>query len=129
MNLQQLLAAVRDAYRDAHNKNQPISKQNYLAMLDAFRSLVPSATINEAYDTDFRRNLPGGGLSGFEVPPLLHRIKDAEAFANNNSLYPAAGEGIAENLRAILALTAPGAAQGVLAPLQGTFQNILSGKL
>lgn len=129
MNWQQLLTAVREAYRKGPNPSQPISKANYLAMLHAFRLLVPLATISGAYDTDFRRNLPGGGLSGLQVLPLSQRITDAETFANNNPVYPAAGEGIAENIRAILGLLGPGAAQGILAPLQGTFQNILGGNL
>lgn len=129
MNWQQLLTAVRDAYRNASNINQPISQANYLAMLSAFGSLVPLATISSAYDTDFRRNFPGGGLSGFQVTSLAQRIGDAATFANNNPLYPAAGEGIAENIRAILGLVPPSAIQGVLVPLQSTFQNILGGNL
>lgn len=129
MNWQQLLTAVRNAYRNAPNPDQAISQANYMAMLHAFQSLVPLATISEAYDTDFRRNLPGGGLSGFQILSLVQRISDAEKFANNNPLYPAAGEGIAENMRAILGLIAPGAADGVLAPLQSTFQPILDGNL
>ena len=96
-------------------------------MLGAFHLLVPLATISGAYDTDFRRNLPGGGLSRLQVPLLPQRIADAETFANSNPLYPAAGEGIAENIRAILELIAPGTVQGVMAPLQRTFQYILSG--
>lgn len=129
MNLELLLTEVRNAYRNSPNPSQPISQANYLAMLYAFRTLVPLATISWAYDTDFRRNLPGGGLSGLQDLPLPQRITDAEMFANNNPLYSAAGEGIAENIRAILELVSPGAAQGVLAPLQGTFKNIIGGNL
>lgn len=129
MNWQQQLTAVRNIYRNASNPNQPISKANYLAMLNAFRVLVQSAEVSGAYDTDFRRNLPGGGLSELQVPPLPQRITDAETFAKNNPLYPVAGEGIAENIRAILELTAPGVAQRVLTPLNGTFKNILAGNL
>lgn len=129
MNWQEQLTAVKDAYGNASNPNQPISKANYLAMLNAFRLLVLSATISDIYDTDFRRNLPGGGISGLQVVPLPQRIKDAETFANIKPLYPAAGEGIAENIRAILDLTAPYAAQCVLAPLQDTFEKIIAGSL
>ena len=127
MNWKQLLTAVRNSYRNASNPNQPISKANYLAMLEAFRLLVSSTNISGAYDTDFRRNLPGGGLSGLQVPSLPQRITDAEMFASNNLLYPAAGEGIAENIRAIIDLTAQDTAQEVLGPLQDTFQKILDG--
>lgn len=129
MNWQQLLTAVRDAYRNAPNPNLPISQTNYIAMLSVFGALVSLANISGAYDTDFRRNLPGGGLSGLKVVSLPQCIADAATFAHTNPVYPAAGEGIAENIRAILGLLAPGAAQGVLAPRQGTFQNILAGKL
>ena len=69
-------ADVRNAYRNAPNPNQPISKDNYLAMLNIFGQLVPLAAIPDAYDTDFRRNLPGSGLSGFQVVSLLQRIED-----------------------------------------------------
>lgn len=129
MNWQELLTAVRDAYRNAPNSNLPISQSNYIAMLSAFGALVPLAKISDTYDTDFRRNLPGGGLSGLKVASLPQRIADAASCANTRPLYPSAGEGIAENIRAILELLAPGAEQGVLAPLQGTFQNILAGNL
>lgn len=129
MNWNKFLTDVRNAYRNAPNPNQPIVLANYLNMLQAFRQLVPLANISEAYDTDFRRNLPGGNLSGFEIPSMLQRITDAEKFANNNPVYPAAGEGVAENIRAILDLIPQGSAQGVLAPFWGTFNNILNGNL
>jgi len=129
MNWQQIITDVRDAYRSASNSNQPISQVNYLEMLNAFRMLVPLASISEAYDTDFRRNLPGGGLRGFEVPPLLQRIDDAETFAKMNDLYSPAGEGVAENIRAIIQLVPPNTASKVLAPLIGTLQKILNGSL
>ena len=122
-------ADVRNAYRNAPNPNQPISKDNYLAMLNIFGQLVPLAAIPDAYDTDFRRNLPGSGLSGFQVVSLLQRIEDAKTFANNNPLYTTAGEGIAENIRAILDLIPSGAAKNILNPLQSTVQNILGGNL
>lgn len=129
MNWQQQLTAVRDAYRKAPNQNVPISQSNYLVMLSAFGALVPLAKISSAYDTDFRRNLPGDGLSGLKVVSLTERIADAKTSATTSPLYPSAGEGIAENIRAILELLPPGVAQRILAPLQGTFQNILAGNL
>lgn len=129
MSWQQLLTKVRDAYQNAPNPNQPIANTNYLAMLHAFRLLVPMATISGAYDTDFRRNLPGGGLSGLELPSLSQRIANAETFAKNNPLFPTAGEGIAENIRAICNLVTPSAADTILSPLQPVLQNILSGNL
>ena len=129
MNFQQLLTAVRNAYRNAPNPSQPISHTNYLAMLYAFSALVSRVSVSSAYDYDFRRNLPGGGLSGFKVVPLTQCITDAETFAKNNPVFPLAGEGIAENIRAILDLLTPDVAQGVLAPYFGSFQNILEGNL
>ncbi len=129
MNWQQQITEVRNAYRNSKSPEQPISKANYIVMLRAFKFLALSTTISDAYGTDFRRNLPGGGLSGFQMTTLPQCIANAETFASNNNLYPAAGEGIAENIRAILELTAPNVAQGVLVPLQGTFQSICAGNL
>lgn len=129
MNWQQILIAVRDAYRNAPNPSQPISLANYQAMLSAFGSLVSLVTIPDTYDTDFRRNLPGGGLSGFQVVTLQQRIADAVSFANANPVYPPAGEGIAENISVILGLVGPSVAQGILGQYQGTFQSILGGNL
>lgn len=129
MNWNQTLTDVRDAYRNAKDPNAAITQANYLAMLGAFSTLVPLATISDAYDTDFRRNLPGGGLSGFDVVPLAKRISDAQVFAIANPVYPVTGEGIAENLLALLHLLPAGSENATLTRLQGTFQSILAGNL
>lgn len=128
MTWETLLAQVRDMYRVADDRT--ISREQYLAMLTAFDGLVSLiGEIQTAYDTDFRRNLPGGGRSFPQVPSLSESIAHARAHALENDLFVKAGEGIAENLRAVLRFVEPADAARVLAPLNPVFANILAGNL
>lgn len=129
MNWQEFLMKVRNAYKDAPNRNQPISHGSYLALLSIFEKLVPLATISSEYDTDFRRNLPGGGTSGFQSISLLERVKNASNYANEKPLYPIAGEGIAENIRSIVGMVSTTESEAILQPHEALFQSIIDGKL
>lgn len=130
MTLPQQLAVVIETYRNAPNPNQTISRTNYLAMLSAFRTLVPLADISDSLDTELRRNLPGGGLSGLQVVPLHQRIDDAATYASSKPLYPGAGAAIAENILVILELLKPSELHDQVAEsLRGNINAILAGQL
>lgn len=130
MTLPQQLALVIETYRNAPNPNQTISQTNYLAMLSAFGTLVPLVDISDSLDTELRRNLPGGGLSGLQVVPLHQRIGDAATYANSKPLYPGAGAAIAENILVILELLKPSELHDQVAEsLRGNIKAILAGQL
>lgn len=134
MNWEQLLTSVRDAYRNAPDGNQPISQSNYLALLGAFAQLVPVAQISSYYETDFRRNMPGGSgrIEGtFEqvVGTLEKKVTAAATFAHSNPLYPTSGEGIAENLRAIIRFAPSATVSMTLTPIQPVLKSISDGNL
>jgi hypothetical protein len=102
-----------------------IDKDDYLRMLEAFQNLVRKAKdIPESFDTDFRRNLPGGGMRGIEgryedlVPPLTERIEDAIQYARVRPIYPLAGEMLVENIRAILKFVSAEVITNALMPMQ-----------
>lgn len=135
MNWEQLLTSVRNAYRNAPNGNQTISTTNYLALLDAFDQMVSIAPqIPPGYETDFRRNMPGGsarieGTYEEVVGTLAQSIIGARKFAQGSPLYPVAGDCMAENLRAILRLVPQSSISPILTPIQPVLNSIAGGNL
>lgn len=129
MDWQEILLKVRNAYKYAPNRNQPISQPSYLMLLSVFENLVPLAAISSEYDNDFRRNLPGAGLSGFQSVSLLERIKNASHFANAEPLYPIAGEGIAENIRCMVGMVSTTESEAILRSHEALFKSIVDGNL
>ena len=83
----------------------PINKSDYLALLSAFEKLLGYVDeVPAAYDTDFRRNLLGGGLDGLVVPDMTGRIDQARRYLTNHEAIAAAGESIIQNINACLRL-------------------------
>jgi hypothetical protein len=81
----------------------PISKDDYLVLLNAFEKLIARVeTIPAAYDTDFRRNLPGGGLDGLQAPDMSGRIASARQYVKEYQATAAAGKSIIQNIDACL---------------------------
>ncbi|WP_312524965.1 hypothetical protein [Comamonas sp.] len=130
MNWMHELVAVMDAYRNAPNPNQPVSRDDYLKMLAAFRRLLPLAEISDSQDTAIRRNLPGGGLSGFQLVSLLQRISDAETYVSKKPVFPMTAESIAMNIYiALESMDVSDTSEEIMNSLRGTFQKILDGNL
>lgn len=133
MDWNELLTSVRDAYRNAVDGNQPISSDNYLKLLAAFGALAEVTSFNEAYENDFRRNIPGGsrleGSYDEVVGTLTQKISAAKKFAGSNPLYPAFGEGVAQNLIAIASLASSESTNQILSPMQNLLEDIAKGKL
>ncbi len=130
MDWEKELKAVKAAYDNAPDQSHPISAHKYTALLGAFGSLVSLADISDSLDTDFRRNLPGGGMRGLElVPTMQDRIADAGIFAISNKLYPLAGSALSDSLIALVRLVSPNNAQMALAPIHATLQDLVKGNL
>jgi len=84
----------------------PINKADYLALLNGFECLLSSVKeVPTAYDTDFRRNLPGGGIDGLAVvPDILGRIDQARRYLRDHEATAQAGEALLQNINACLNL-------------------------
>jgi hypothetical protein len=125
-----LLEAKRQYSSDL--SNSPIRKTDCLEVLDLFERLVSTVNYPSSYDTDFRRNLPGGGLRGLnETSSIQDRIDDARSFLNKNSAYANTGEAILDNLIGCIHLADK---QKLLpshldASLVSTLQSVASGNL
>lgn len=87
----------------------PIRTKDYLVLLGAFGQLLAFVdNLPEAYDTDFRKNLPAGGWRGLEtLPDMNERLQDVREFVARNSVYARTGESLARNLNAVLGLVRP----------------------
>jgi hypothetical protein len=83
-----------------------IFKSDYLAFLDAFEALLSHIDpIPGEFDTDFRRNLPGGGSAGLKVAETLkERIAQARQYVQSNEATAVAGQCILQNIDACLCL-------------------------
>lgn len=108
----------------------PIKKTDYLTLLDSFESLlswVPE--IPGAYDTDFRRNLPGGGIDGLEVlPNMAERINQARRYLAGHEATATAGQCIVQNIDACLGLIPHDAnVEDTLKSMEPTVLRIASG--
>jgi hypothetical protein len=64
----QTLLAAKKAYEEDEG-NDPIRLSDYVALLDAFETIVGKVRVSDSYETDFRRNLPAGGWRGLEAAP------------------------------------------------------------
>jgi len=93
-----LLSLAKDAYNKDAGK-EPIRQSDYSAYLGAFEHIVQVLNISDAYDSDFRRNLPAGGWRGLrEAPTLIDRIADVREFLRSNAVYSPTGAAILDNL-------------------------------
>lgn len=129
IDMLKLLTSVRDAYRNIVNGKEAISEDDYLALLCAFEKLADVTTIPESYETDFRRNLPGGsglleGTYDEVVGTLKQKISSARKFAEDKPLYPSQGEFIVQNLIAIVPLAPSESVDQVLGPMQSLLEKI-----
>lgn len=98
------LCSAEQVYANDLNR-LPINKSDYLAMLNAFEKLLGYVEeVPAAYDTDFRRNLLGGGLDGLVVPDMTQRIDQARRYLTQHEASAAAGQSILQNINACLGL-------------------------
>jgi len=99
------LRAAERTYADDPGQ-LPIIKSDYLALLTAFEKLLTWVdAVPEAYDTDFRRNLPGSSLDGSLVPPdIAGRIGQARRFLQNHDATAVMGHCILQNINGCLNL-------------------------
>ncbi|MFP3646426.1 hypothetical protein [Paraburkholderia sp. SIMBA_054] len=127
----QTLLAAKKAY-DEDKGNDPIRLSDYVAVLDAFESIVVKVRVPDSYETDFRRNLPAGGWRGLEVAPTLKdRIDDVRAFVRINPVYSPAGAALLANVLACTQLCAEQGidVQGVMSGLESTLVRVGRGEL
>lgn len=127
----QTLLAAKKAY-DEDKGNDPIRLSDYVAVLDAFESVVAKVQLPDSYETDFRRNLPAGGWRGLDVAPTLKdRIDDVKAFLKINPVYSHAGAALLANMLACTQLCAGQGVdlQGVMSGLESTLVRVGRGEL
>lgn len=128
--MQKLLAAKK--VYDEDNGNDPIRRSDYLAVLDAFESIVVKVQVLDSYETDFRKNLPAGGWRGLEVAPTLKdRIDDVREFARSRPVHSPAGAALLANLIACVQLCAGQGVdvQGVISALEPMLVRVGRGEL
>lgn len=101
-NSTNLLEQAKSVYsQDTHDA--PIKTQDYLSLLESFDQLQRVIKYPDSYDTDFRRNLPGGAWRGLQVAPdMTERVKDAREYAQKHPVYATTGESIIQNLIACI---------------------------
>lgn len=125
------LGAAQQAYENDPGE-QPISKSDYLAFLNTFETLITQVSeVPQEYDTDFRRNLPGGGINGLAVAPNISaRITQARQYLETNAVTVVAGACILQNIDGALRLLPQG--PGVSSALQAiypTMNRVASGTI
>ena len=80
-------------------QDAPIKTQDYLSLLECFDRLQRKIHYQDSYDTDFRRNLPGGAWRGLRVAPnMTDRVNDAREYAQKHPVYAPTGESIIQNI-------------------------------
>lgn len=85
---------------------EAISSPDYLEFLNAFEAVIKRVKdIPTDYDIDFRRDLPGGGLDGLtSMPDMVGRIDQARRYVTTHGASSMAGQGILQNISAVLRL-------------------------
>jgi len=127
----QTLLAAKKAYEEDEG-NDPIRLSDYVALLDAFETIVGKVRVSDSYETDFRRNLPAGGWRGLEAAPTLKdRIDDVRAFVSTHPVYSSAGAALLVNIIACTELCARQdvEVQSVVSGLKSTLVRVSRGEL
>ncbi|WP_454875361.1 hypothetical protein [Paraburkholderia xenovorans] len=127
--MQQMLSDIRNAYRDAPD-TASTGKGNYSLLLDAFELQWQSLAPAPESEIEYRKNLVGGGRGFFDPGTMQDRIGHARDHVNDaNSLPPAAGREIAENLLALLRKTSPAVINAMQPLVQPVHAAVMAGQL
>lgn len=127
---QKVLSGARVVYAADHS-NDPIDKADYKVLLGACRALVAQVHVPNAYDTDFRRNLPAGGWRGLQAPDTVaERIQDVYEYLEKHPVYALDGQSLIDNLLACVDLSTSRVNLDVLfAPIMPTLAKIQAGNV